>query len=79
MGEKPIMRSSPSSLTYRTCPSDQLAQTHIQRRRFRHPVAGLGGSAVSERLGVPGGQYLLFFAAGEAEWRGAGYGLDLAA
>ena len=39
----------------------------------------LGGSAVSERLGVPGGQHLLFFAAGEAEWRGAGCGLDLAA
>jgi hypothetical protein len=30
-------------------------------------------------VGVPGGQDLLFFAAGEAEWRDAGCGLDLAA
>lgn len=46
--------------------------------RLRSGHDDLGGSTVSGRLGVPGGQYLLFFAAGEAEWRGAGCGLDLA-
>jgi midasin (ATPase involved in ribosome maturation) len=38
-----------------------------------------GRSIVSGQLGIPRGQHLLLLVAGEAEWRGAGRGLDLAA
>jgi hypothetical protein len=38
-----------------------------------------GRSIVSGQLGIPRGQHLLLLLAGEAEWRGAGRGLDLTA